>query len=163
MKRKNKILTGLLIAPILLVLFLYLGWSLAPGSYARAEIYELDIPEKTLIKLIEDFKNDNPTLDLTERVRIPNGQEFYMEEGRQDSSDHWYSIYFYYPDKNQIVKTWTRPKTKNSTSFAFVGLNDGLTLGNWKDVNESFFWWKNTPMKDEFEKKILDGIIKRIK
>ncbi|MGB0887008.1 MAG: hypothetical protein ACPGSL_02695 [Vicingaceae bacterium] len=163
MKRKNKILTGLLIAPIFLILFLYLGWSLAPGSYARAEIYELDIPEKTLIKLIEDFKNDNPTLDLTERVRIPNGQEFYMEEGRQDSSDHWYSIYFYYPDKNQIVKTWTRPKTKNSTSFAFVGLNDGLTLGNWKDVNESFFWWKNTPMKDEFEKKILDGIIKRIK
>ena len=163
MKRKNKILTGLLIAPIFLILFLYLDWSLAPGSYARAEIYELDIPEKTLIKLIEDFKNDNPTLDLTERVRIPNGQEFYMEEGRQDSSDHWYSIYFYYPDKNQIVKTWTRPKTKNSTSFAFVGLNDGLTLGNWKDVNESFFWWKNTPMKDEFEKKILDGIIKRIK
>ena len=89
MKRKNKILTGLLIAPIFLILFLYLGWSLAPGSYARAEIYELDIPEKTLIKLIEDFKNDNPTLDLTERVRIPNGQEFYMEEGKQDSSDHW--------------------------------------------------------------------------
>lgn len=75
-----------------------------------------------------------------------------MEDIGREKFDFWYHIYFYYPDKNQIIITWTRPKTKTSTSFAFVGINQGLTLRNWKDVNESFFWWKNRPLKNEFEK-----------
>jgi len=136
----------------------YLGWSLAPGSYARAEIYEFEVPEETLIQIIDIVKNENLSLILNEKVRISENNEFYLKEGRQDNNDFWYSIYFYYPDKQQIIKTWTRPKTKTTTMFAFVGINQGLTLENWKDVNESIFWWKNRPMKNEFERRILSKI-----
>ncbi len=155
------------LAAIIVFLFsAYLvAWFMAPGSYARVETYEFEISEDSLISIIESVKKENPKLVLTEKVKIPRGQRFYIKEGRENKKflDHWYYIYFYYPDKNEIVKTWTRPKTKNSTIFAFVGLNSSLTLGNWRMVNESFWWWKNKPYKQEFEERILKKIKEKIK
>jgi hypothetical protein len=139
----------------------YLGaWFMSPGSYARAETYEFEIPEDSLISIIENVKKENPNIALTHKVKIPGGQSFNMEEGRKDEKylDHWYHIYFYYSDKNEIIKTWTRPKTKNSTTFAFVAINSSLTLGNWRTINDSFWWWKNKPDKKEFEERILKKI-----
>ena len=106
---------------------------------------------------------ENPNLTLDSKVQIPNGGAFYLEGGREDSTDHWYHIYFYYPDKNQIIHTWTRPETKTKTTFALVGINEGLTLGNWKTVNRSFWWWKNKPEIEEFEQRILKRIINKVK
>ena len=152
MKRKHIILYSILAAPLFLIVFYYLAWTMAPGSYAKAEVYEFNVPEETLIEIIKEFKKENPSFDMTKPVRIENGEEFYFEDGRKDSSDHWYYIYFYYPDKNQIVKTWTRPNTnwenteiEKSTSFAFVSVSEGLTLRNWKTVNESFFLVEEHP------------------
>jgi len=159
MYRKKKIALWILIVMTSMLVIYYLGWSFAPGSYARAEIYELEVSEETLLRIIESVKNENPSIRLKEKVGISENNKFYLREGRQDENDFWYSIYFFYPEKTQIVKTWTRPKTKTTTNFAFVGINQGLILGNWKDVNESFLWWKNRPAKNEFE----DRILKRIK
>ena len=162
MQKKRKIGLWFLIVIALMIAIYYFGWSFAPGSYARAEIYEFEVSEETLIRIIDIVKNENPSLTLNEKVRISENNEFYLREGRRDNNDFWYSIYFYYPDKQQIVKTWTRPKTKTTTSFAFVGINQGLILGNWKDVNESIFWWKNQPLKNEFERRILSKIEEKI-
>ncbi len=148
---------------IIISLILYVfGWNFAPGSYPRAEIYEFDIPEETLIKIIEDFKRDNPELSLTKEIYIPNGGKVILKDGKRNEKEFWYSFYFYYPDKNQIIKTWTRPNTKSTTYFAFAGINNGLTLGNWRNVNESIFWWKNTPVKKEFEERILNRIKEKV-
>jgi len=162
MRKKRKIGFWFLIVIALMIAIYYLGWSFAPRSYARAEIYEIEVPEKTLIQIIDIVKNENPSLILNEKVRISENNEFYLKEGRRDNKDFWYSIYFYYPDRQRIAKTWTRPKTKTTTSFAFVGINQGLTLGNWKDANESFFWWKNRSLKNEFEKRIFSKIEMKI-
>jgi hypothetical protein len=154
-----KILLGLLftaiVFPLIGLLLYYFVWSFAPGSYARSEVYELNISEETLIEIIKEFKSDNPILDLTMKVKIPNSGEDYLVDGK---SGHWHSFYFYYQDKNQIIHTWTRPHTKTSTSFAFDGINKGLVLGNWTNANASFWWWKNSDAKTEFEKRILINI-----
>ncbi|WP_430817554.1 hypothetical protein [Carboxylicivirga sp. RSCT41] len=163
MNLKTKIGLGLLGAILVAFLFYYIGWNLAPGSYARAEIYELEISEEDLANVIVEFKNENPDLVLNNPVNIPNGPKYYLQDGRRDNTDHWYHIYFYYTDKDQIVKTWIRQKTNSTTQFAFVFLNDGLTLGKWTAVNEYFWWWKNRPIKTEFEERILKGIKKKIK
>ncbi|WP_186755666.1 hypothetical protein [Echinicola salinicaeni] len=164
MKKNNKIAFGCLGGIVIFLLFAYVGaWLIAPGSYARAETYEFNIPEDSLLTIIYEVKNENPELDLPRTVNIPNGQDFDLEDGRRDEKDYWYSVYFYYPDKNEILHTWTRPKTKNSTTFAFVGINSGLTLGNWRTVNESFWWWKNQPDKKEFEERILKKIKEKTK
>ncbi len=162
MQKKRKITLWILVVITSIVVIYYLGWSFAPGSYARAEIYEIEVPEETLIRIIENVKNENPLITLKEKVETSENNKFYLREGRRDENDFWYSIYFYYPEKNQIVKTWTRPKTKTTTSFAFVGINQGLILGNWKDVNESILWWKNKPIKKEFEDRILKKIKEKI-
>jgi len=166
MEKNKKTAFGCLggIAVFLFLAYL-VAWFMAPGSYARAETYEFEIPEDSLISIIEDVKKEKPEIALTQKVNISGGQSFYMDEGRNNEKflDHWYHIYFYYSDKNEIVKTWTRPKTKNSTTFAFVGINSGLTLGNWRTINESFWWWKNKPDKQEFEERILKKIKEKTK
>ncbi len=163
MKTKYKILIGFA-GLILISCFLYVvGWFLAPGSYARAEIYQLNISEDSLVQVIRDFKNENPDLVLTKPVHIPNGLEYNLMDGRSDSTDDWYHSYFYYPDKNQIVNTWIRKDTRKTTQFAFVSLNNGLTLGNWITVNESILWWKNKPIKEEFEHRILKKLENKMK
>jgi hypothetical protein len=163
MKIKYKILLWV-VGLILISCLFYVGaWYMAPGSYARAEIYELEISEDSLAQLIKDFKIENPDLVLTKPVNIPNGPEYFLKDGRRDSKDNWFHIYFYYSDKNQIVKTWIRQNTSTTTQFAFAFINNGLTLGNWITVNESIWWWKNRPIKEEFENRILKKIKEKIK
>jgi len=164
MKKNNKIAFGCLGAIAIFLFLFYLGgWLIAPGSYARAETYVFNLSEDSLLSIIYEVKNENPELDLTEKVSIPNGQYFELQDGRQDEKDHWHSIYFYYSDKNEIIFTWTRPKDENSTTFAFVGINSGLILGNWRTINESFWWWKNKPDIEEFEERILKKIKEKTK
>lgn len=96
---------------------------------------------------------------MTRSVRMPNGETAELIDERRN---HWYSFYFYYPDKNQIVKTWTRSTFNSKTNFAFAAINEGLVLGNWTTANQSFWWWQNNERKTEFEKRILAKIKTRI-
>ena len=148
MKRK----TLLIITGIILIgfFFYYLAWSFSPGSYSRAETYEFDIPEKTLVEIINEVKTENKELDAKSYFG--------------DSKDkHWHSFYFQYQDKKQIIHTWTRPKSKTVTTFAFVGYKSKRDLGNWISANKYFWWWKNSDAKNEFETRILKKIEDKIK
>ena len=152
MNNSNKWAIGCLVAPLLYLGFAFVGaWFIAPGAYPRAEKYELDVPEEALINIINKVKEENPQLALPDKLEL--------KDGRRDSTDYYYSIYFYYKDKNQILHTWTRPVNDSTTTFAFVGINEGLKLGNWKTVNRSFWWWKNKPEVEEFEDRILKKIM----
>jgi len=147
---------------IIILICLFAFWKmvtfLAPGSYPFAEIYEIHAPEKEVIDAIEEFKIQNPhfvvppvTMDGQTNVDLKSS------EGR-DSNSYWYFNYFYYQDKNQILFTWTRPIDQKSTEFAFVGVNDGLELGNWKDVNDDFWFFENRRVKKEFKERIIDQV-----
>lgn len=162
MKILQKTVIGLICLILGGLLFYFIGWSFTPGSYSKAEIYKLDISENSLIQIIKEVKLENPDLELKQIVRIPNGEVFQLTEGRDDPSDFWYDIYFYYSDKQQIVKTWIRPNYESGVDFAFVAVNNGLTLGNWVDANQYFWWWKNKLLKSEFEIRILDKIKQKI-
>lgn len=143
-----------LIAVCIITVFLGLAYVasslLAPGSYVNAEEYEINTDEKTLAQLIAEFKKENPEYVLPEQVGIV--------DGRKDTSDHWYHVYFYYADKNEIIKTWLRPNGSNKTTFAFVAVNSSLVLGNWKDINKDYSSEENNERKKEFEKRILSRI-----
>lgn len=110
MTRNNKILMWSLTVSIILISIYYMGWTMSPGSYERAEVYEFEIPEENLIKIIKEFKSDNSELDLSSEDKLSSGKFPILRDGKEDSSNHWYKFYFYYPDKNQIIFTWTRAK-----------------------------------------------------
>ena len=130
------------------ILFYYIGWSFSPGSFGKAETYELNISEKTLIEIINEVKSENNL----------NTNSF-----SDHKSKHWYSIYFEYKDKNQIIHTLTKPKNKTKTTFYFANYKSKSDLGNWIDANEYFWWWKNSQAKTEFEKRILEKVKEKMK
>ena len=144
-KKYSFIVIGILVFGIL---FYYIGWSFSPGSYGKAETYELNTSEKTLIEIINEVKSENNL----------NTNSF-----ADHKKGHWYSIYFEYNDKNQIIHALTRPKNKTTTTFYFSGYKNKTDIGNWIDANEYFWWWKNSKAKKEFETRILNKIEEKIK
>ena len=120
----------------------------SPGSYGHAETYELNYPEDKVIEAVRKLKNSDTTL------AVPIG----LKDGKEKQSDHWYNLYFYDKKNNRIMFTWTRPSGRTSTTFAFVAINNGLTLGNWKDVNDDFGHPENKEVIKDFEETILKQV-----
>lgn len=142
---------------IVLYLALMVGYTsccLAPGSYPYAERYEINCSEADLILAIEKFKMENAGYNLPSRAQL--------KDGRRDENDHWYHVYFYYEKENKIVKTWVRKASERTAIFAFVSINDGLTLGKWKDINNGYSKRENKLQKEKFERLILNEIKKQI-
>jgi hypothetical protein len=124
----------------------------APGSYPYAEVYNINVDESDLIAAIDDFKRDNPQHILPNEVQLVDGRN--NEQGQ----DYWYHIYFYDKHENQIIKCWTRPNGQGNSNFAFVGINQGLKIGNWKMINKDFSHSENKEEKRKFEENFLNKI-----
>ncbi len=162
-KRTKRLLIILTIFFVCLFGLYQLAGILAPGSYPYAEIYELNVPEENVIAAINQFKLENSEFVVPE-ITIDNKPAGNISDGQgTNDNSYWYSVYFYYSKENKIVKTWTRPEGKTKTSFAFVGLNDGLDLGNWKFINNDFGFSDNSRIKKQFEERILSQIEIKLK
>ncbi|MFZ7114876.1 MAG: hypothetical protein ACO1G9_05815 [Bacteroidota bacterium] len=96
---------------------------------------------------------NNPEYQVPEQVDL--------KDGRSDTSDLWYHCYFYIKDENIIIYAWTRPKEIEKTTFAFIAVNQGLILGNWKEINNDLNSAENERMKKLFEQHILNPIKSR--
>jgi hypothetical protein len=121
------------------------------GSYPYAETFEIKASEAKVIQAVMDYKVKHP-----ESV-VPLKR---LTDRRKDSTDYWYHIYFYLPEKNQIVYCWTRPGNKGETTFAIVGINEGLELGNWRRVNQDFGYFENREILKHLEEKFVSPIQK---
>jgi hypothetical protein len=151
---KKQTLTAIIICSSILITAVIAARLLSPGSYVYTEEYEVDLKESELIARLENFKLNNP------RYNVP--LEVGLVDGRRDSLDNWFHIYFYYHDTDQIVKTWTRPSGRTTTTVGFVGLNKGLILGNWKFINKDFDSSENSAQKLKFEQQILNQVKEKI-
>jgi hypothetical protein len=103
---------------------------LSAGSYPYAEGYEINAVDSVLNRVILQFKEENPEFKVPKQLQL--------RDGPNDEMDHWSHIYFYYPEENEILYTWTRRISDSKTTFAFVSVNKGLTLGNWLKINHDF-------------------------
>jgi len=123
----------------------------APGSYPFAEIYEFNSNEKQLIDLVENFKKNNP------QYNVPMNNLF---DGRKDSNDYWFHVYLYYPNENELIYFWIRQSSSSSekTEIGLVSINEGLILGNWKEVNDKFSRSENREIKKKFEERVLNKL-----
>ncbi len=126
--------------------FVFTSCNFAPGSYPYAEIYEFEVSEDKLIEAINKFKIDNPDFCVPEYIGLTDGRS-------KNKTDHWYHIWFYSKKENQIIYTWIR-----GDKFAFVSINEGVELGNWKRINKDFSRKENKIQKEKFEKSILNRI-----
>ena len=110
------------------------------------------------------FREANPKYLLPESEFLPNGTNVHLQYFEQIQYPPGYSGYLYNMEKNQIIHfqiTNEIPILKEEKSpsiLYFVGVNEGLTLGNWKDVNDDISGEENEEMKSEFEHTILDKL-----
>jgi len=141
---------------ILIFLTRITACNFAQGSYPYREEYEINAPESTLVVAIQDFKKDNPQYIVPEQAQLSDGRD------NETGQDYWYHIYFYYEDENRIVYCWTRPAEKGITTFALIGVGQGLELGNWKDINKDFSRSENKEEKEKFEERILNKIKEKL-
>ena len=148
-KKKNIRNCPIVIFLTLNAIFIFSGCSyFVAGSYPNVEKYLIDTTEEAVIKAVNTFKAEHGSFVAPK----------YLEDGRKDSGDYWYHIYFYLPEERLIVFCWTRPETKKETAFAFVGINKGTGLGNWKDINKDFSSTENKRYLKIFEKRLLKPI-----
>jgi hypothetical protein len=155
MPKKTLIISSIVLGGLF---FLYkMADTFSPGSYAHAEIYELDYPEEKVIEAITRLKETDKDL-VVPKVTIQNNGRLDLNDGKERETDHWYKFYFYDKQKTQVLFTWTRPSGRNTTTFAFVSVNEGLDLGYWKDVNEDFGFFENRKIIKRFEETILKRV-----
>ena len=159
--KNKKIIILFLSLSFFVGLVVWFGYNFAPGSYPYAETYELDSSEEEVKSAINKFKQEHPEY-IVPKVTISNQDSCDLSDGQSKEPGYWYFVYFYYPQENQIICTWTRPNGKNKTTFAFVSINDGLNLGNWKDINKDFSYSENKIEKKKFEERILNKIKERL-
>lgn len=127
---------------------LWFGLNFKPGSYPDAEHYDIDASEDDLLTAIRTFKHNSPRYNVPISTGLSDGQDGY-----------WYFIYFYLPETDQIILTWTRPIDKTHTTFALVSVNGGSEIGNWKQLNRKELGKEGTnKIKEEFEMRILNKI-----
>lgn len=138
-------------------IMVFSAYMLSPGSYANAEVYTLAHPEAKVIAAIEIFKSKHPEY-IVPKITIEGKDAGTLTDYRKD---HWYHCYFYLKDERKILYAWTRPEGNDKTNFAFVSVNDGLELGNWKDIND-LSRSENKRYKKLFEKNILTFIKKEL-
>jgi hypothetical protein len=140
-----------------LFFFYKLADMFAPGSYPYAEHYELNFPEDKVIVAINKLKTSDTEL-IVPKVTIQGSGQWDLNDGKEKDTDYWYKFYFYDKGKNEILFTWTRPSGPNTTTFAFVSINNGLDLGHWNEINDDFGFFKNRKVKKSFEETILKRI-----
>lgn len=132
-----------------------IGCNLAPGSYPYAEIYKLNTEESKLISAVEESKVSNPEFNVPYTVGLIDGQS-------TNITDHWFHIYFYNKDDDEIIYTWVHQINKNEVSFALVSFNKGLKPGNWKRINKGYQNIENKQRIKKFECLILDKIKEKL-
>lgn len=125
-----------------------------PGSYPYAEQYELDLSYEKAKMALLNFKKKHPEY-MVPKVNI-NGKDLWnLQDEQTQAQGKWYKCYFYYKDENKIILTLLRYAGKNKTNVALVSINNGLRIGNWKDINKDFSNLENREEKRKFEIRIL--------
>lgn len=139
---------------ITIVMFGCKSCNFAPGSYPHVELYAFQVSEAILIKAVDKFKSENPNYCVPEQLRF--------HDGRKNEGNQWYHVWFYYPQENQIIKCWIRTSQHGNAEIGFIGIGNGPTLNNYKEINKDFSKHENRVQKEKFERLILNQIKKQI-
>ena len=140
--------TLLTIVASLLLLWINQGCNkIASESFQDAPKYSLNVPVNIAIDTINKFKILHPELCPSKESNFTDG--YY--------GSPWYSIYFYYSDKNKYLNTWVRGDG-NTTTFAFVSISRDSISGQWQVINTDLKGAENDSVKNEFVARILNPI-----
>jgi hypothetical protein len=122
------------------------------GSYPYAERYLFDCNLEFIIKEIVALKQKDSTL-IPPKVYIESvSNSFYLSDTFNQSS--YYTVYIYSKKENKIFYIALNKEDNNRTELLFEGVNKGLELGKWKQINKDL-----SDMENNHEKEMLNEIL----
>lgn len=137
-----------------ILIFIALGYFIAvlfsPGSYPFREKYELNMSQEELLGKIKKFKDENP--DFV----VPYSDRY--QDSKNDSTDLWCHVYFYYKEDNQIVSTLVRSSDDGKVTFSLYAIIDEFQNEETKVINDNLSRVENKQQKLKFEELILNKI-----
>lgn len=161
LKKKTILIIGIISISVSIVVFGFIVIAdnfLPLGSQRFTEFYKFHSTEMNLINAVEKFEVKNPDYLLPDTVYLPSGQKIHMNKIQRDTNLYAYFFYLYDSNKNQIIVFYIRQQSEASCTLGFIGVNQGLTLGNCKIVNDNINSEDNRELKKEFEENILDKL-----
>jgi hypothetical protein len=134
--------------------------SISAGSYPYAERYIIDCNLEFLIIEIAKIKQKDSTL-IPPKVYIESiSNKFYLTDTFNKSS--YYSVYLYSKNENKIYYIALNKEGNNRTELLFDGVNIGLELGKWKQINKDLSEDENNHEKEMLNEILLKKLPCRI-
>lgn len=141
----------ILVVLILVLLSFYIVYEMArafsPGLYPNAEMYEINLKDSTLISKIQKFKMSNSVFEVPNKIGLTDG---YFGEHKER-----FGFYFYLKNENKTIFIWVRALTLSQAQLAFVSVNEGVELGNWKELNNDYDFFETRKERERFENLVL--------
>lgn len=125
------------------------------GSYPYAETYEVNLTKEQVIEKVKKIK------DVDANLQVPPfkwaGNTIILKD--ENSKNNYFSFYIYLKERNQIIFFYVVSDNAKSI-VGLISVHNGLSLGNWREINKDLSDEENKAIKEEFEKKIINKINK---
>ncbi len=121
------------------------------GSYPYAENFEIKLPKERVIYKIDSIKRNKELL-------VPSfkwaGKETLLKDKSLENG--YFIFYIFFKEKKQIIYCYAKDDGTDKTIIGLVSIQNGLSLGNWKEVNKDLS--KDEKLKKIFKEKIISEI-----
>ncbi len=125
---------------------------ISAGSYPYAERYLFDCNLESVIMEIATIKQKDSTL-IPPKVYIETtSNTFDLTDTFNQGS--YYIVYLYFKKENKIYYVALNKEDNNRTELLFDGVNKGLELGKWKQINKDL-----SDEENNHEKEMLNEIL----
>jgi hypothetical protein len=148
--RYKKTIT-IIVITIALLAFGFLGLFLGAGNYGYAQRYDFTTSRENLIEAINEFKTQNPQYKVPANLDLTDSS---------DSTAGYYHAYIYYPLENETIHfvAFNNPDYSKQSSIYLDAVNEGQSLGHWKEVNRDYGRNENLRVKKIFRETLLDKL-----
>lgn len=125
------------------------------GSHAYSEKYTVNLSEKETIKKIKKIKGKDKDLQVPPFLWV---RDTIMLEDKFSENNNSFIFYIYFKERDQIATFYVREKGSSQSIVGLDAVHNGLSLGNWKNVNEDLSENENKETIKLFEEKIISKL-----
>lgn len=124
------------------------------GSYPYAEVYLINSSQERVINELDSLKKINTELQVP--VFKWAGTEVLLSDKIQKNG--YFVFYIFIKEKNQIIQSYIGEEDNNHTKIGLISVQNGLSLGNWKQVNKDLSDEETEQIKEIFKKEVISKI-----
>jgi hypothetical protein len=123
------------------------------GSYPYAEVFEITLPKENVIHKIDSIK-------VNEKLQVPQFEWAGKETLLKDKAlkNGYFVFYIFLKESNQIIYCYLRETDLNNTKIGLISVQNGLSLGNWKEFNKDLSHEETAHIKEIFKEKVISKI-----